>query len=259
MNSLKQAFFYLFSVIDGHLKFPSLKKGDTGIQVGFDMTSPYTSDLFEMSGKVGKKGLVYGIDPDQWNHRVADQMIGGKKYRNIRLILLATFSHKTEARLLFGKKASWNQLDNIAIDETVDFSGEEREVRLDTLDNIFREHQIDIHRVAHVNITNNGAEYHTLKGFENGLKEAKHLALTVVAGRHDASGMIDGKPDYQLITAYLHSLGYRTRFRRIHQLFWWGFCVKLLINRQWIYNRENYGVIFAVKGRKRIPFYQSFS
>jgi len=259
MKILKQFFFYLFSIVDALVKFPSLRKGSTGIQVGFDMSYPNTSDLFEMSRKVGSKGRVYGIEPDPWNHQVAEEIISRKKYGNVKLIPMATFSEKTKARLLFGKKASWSQLDNISIDETVDFSGEEKEVQLDTLDNIFTQYQIDVHQVDHINITNNGAEYHTLRGFENGLREAHHLGLTVIAGRYDASGTIDGKPDYELIVSYLQSLGYNTRFRRIHQLFWWGFCVKLLINRKWIYNKRNYGVIFAVKGTKRIPFYQSFS
>jgi FkbM family methyltransferase len=259
MGNPKQHFFHLFSLIDQHLKFPALKKGETGIQVGFDMSSAATSDLFEMSGKVGKNGMVIGIDPDRWNHEMAGKEIARHGYRNIRLIELATYSERTKARFLFGKKPSWSQLGNIAVDETADFTGEETEVQADTMDHIIEEHHIDIHQVGHVNITNNGAEYHTLLGFEKGLREAEDLALTVIAGRYDASGMIEGKPDHERIISYLQSLGYATRFRRIHQLFWWGFCVKLVINRKWVYNKKNYGVIFAVKGKKRIPFYQSFS
>lgn len=259
MKRLKHLFFHLFARVDQVLKFPALRKGETGIQVGFDMLYPVTSDLFGMSRRVGKKGTVIGIDPDPWNHRVAGTKITGRKYGNIRLVRLATWSERTTARFLFGKKGSWSQLGNIPLDETADFSGEEAEVQLDTLDQIIADHRIDIRTIGHVNITNNGAEYHTLLGFEKGLREADNLALTVIAGRHDASGTIDGTPDHERITALLRSLGYRTRFRRIHQLFWWGFCVKLLINRKWIYNRKNYGVIFAAKGSRRIPFYQSFS
>ena len=259
MKTLKRIFFRLFARIDRRLKFPALKKGETGIQVGFDMLYQATSDLFEMSGRVGKSGTVLGIDPDPWNHRMAEAEIAGKKHKNIRLVRLATYSEKSKASFLFGKKPSWSQLGNIPLDETVDFSGEETEVQLDTLDHILEDHQIGIHQIGHVNITNNGAEYHTLLGFENGLREAENLALTVIAGRYDASGTIEGKPDHEMITSYLQSLGYRTKFRRIHQLFWWGFCVKLLINRRWIYHRKNYGVLFASKGNKRIPFYQSFS
>jgi FkbM family methyltransferase len=259
MKTLKRIFFQCFARVDRQLKFPALKRGETGIQVGFDMLYPATSDLFEMSGKVGKGGRVIGIDPDPWNHRVAEEEIAGKNYGNIRMIRLATYSEKTKARFLFGKRPSWSQLGNIPLDETADFSGEETKVQLDTLDHILADHRISIQTIGHVNITNNGAEYHTLLGFEKGLREAGDLALTVIAGRYDASGTIEGKPDYEMITTYLQSLGYRTKFRRIHQLFWWGFCVKLLINRQWIYQRQNYGVIFAAKGNKRIPFYQSFS
>ncbi|MFC2089911.1 hypothetical protein ACFLT1_03980 [Bacteroidota bacterium] len=259
MKFLKQQFFFLFSLLDQLLKFPSLKKGEIGIQIGFDMYSPMTSDLFEMSRRVGKKGLVVGIDPDKWNTDIATQIIKKKGITNIRLIELGTYSEQTKAKFLFGRRSSWNQIGNIAIDETVDFSGREEEIQLDTLDNIMDQHQINIHNVGHVNITNNGAEYYTLLGFEKGLRDARHLSLSIIAGRYDSSGTIEGKPDYELILNYLHSLGYKTKFRRIHQLFWWGFCVKLLINRNWIYYKKNYGVIFAAKGNKRIPFYQSFS
>ncbi|MFW6222787.1 MAG: hypothetical protein ACOC3T_04160, partial [Bacteroidota bacterium] len=108
-------------------------------------------------------------------------------------------------------------------------------------------------------ITNNVAEYYTLVGFKKSLLKADNISLTIIAGRYDASGTVDGKPDYEIIQNYLMSLGFKTKFKRIHQLFWWGFCVRFLINRSWIYNKKNYGVIFASKGNKKIPFYQSFS
>jgi len=246
-------------MIDQNLKFPKLKKGEIAIQVGFDMFSPMTSDLFEVVRKVGKNGLVLGIDPDNRNHVVASEIIARREYKNIRLVEVGTFSEKTKAKFLFGKRSSWSQIGNIAIDETADFTGEELEIQLDTLDHILEKENIEISKIGHVNITNNGAEYDTLLGFEKGLRNAQNLALTVIAGRYDASGTIEGKPDYEIITDYLSSLGYQTRFRRIHQLFWWGFCVKFLINRTWVYNKQNYGVIFASKGNKSIPFYQSFS
>ncbi len=95
IKNLKHAFFRLFSRVDQNLKFPALKKGELGIQVGFDMYSPLTSDLFEMSRKVGKKGAVLGIDPDPWNHQEAKKIIESRTITNIRLQKLATFSEKT--------------------------------------------------------------------------------------------------------------------------------------------------------------------
>jgi len=259
LKRVKELFFHIFSIIDQYLKFPELRKGETGIQVGFDMYYPITSDLFEMSRKTGNKGLVLGIDPDPWNHEIATQMIAKKNISNIRLIEAGTYSEQTKATFLFGQRSSWSQIDNINIDETAPFSGKEMEIQLETLDHLLQNYNIDINKIGHVNITNNGAEYFTLLGFEQGLREAENIALTVIAGRWDSSGTIDGKPDYELITDYLHSLGFKTKFRRMHQLFWWGFCVKLLINRDWVYNKRNHGIIFASKGNKRIPFFQSFS
>jgi FkbM family methyltransferase len=259
VKKVKQLIFHIFSIIDQYLKFPELRKGEIGIQVGFDMHYPITSDLFEMSRKTGNKGLVLGIDPDPWNHDIASHVIAKKNISNIRLIEAGTYSEPTKANFLFGKRSSWSQIDNIPIDETAPFSGKEMEIQLETLDNILQNYNIEINKIGHVNITNNGAEYFTLLGFEKGLQEAGNIALTIIAGRYDSSGTIDGKPDYELITDYLHSLGFKTKFKRIHQLFWWGFCVKLLLNRAWVYNKKNHGVIFASKGNKQIPFFQSFS
>ena len=246
-------------MVDQHLKFPELKRGEIGIQVGFDMYSPVTSDLFEMSRKVGNKGLVIGIDPDDWNHKVAREVIQLRKYPNIRLIQCGTYSEDTVSTFLFGKRSSWSQIGNIPVDETVELSGKKMEIQLKRLDHLLREQDIDIQKIGHINITNNGAEYDTLIGSEHTLRSIQDLSLTVIAGRYDASGIINESPDYEVIIKYLKSLGFRTRFRRMDQLFWWGFCVKLLINRTWIYNKKNYGVVFAAKGKKRIPFYQSFS
>lgn len=223
------------------------------------MTSPLTSDLFGLADRVGPEGLVIGIDPDPWNHEQALRHSRERGYGNIRLVQIATFSEPGSATFVFGKQSSWNQLGNIELDETAEFSGRQEEVRLDTLDHILEEEGVDPQRVGHVNLTNNGAEYHSLLGFKNGLGRNPDIALSLIAGRRDASGTIDGKPDHELILTLLESQGFRTRFRRINQLFWWGFVVKLLINRRWIYGRPNYGVIFAAKGRKRIPWYQSFS
>jgi hypothetical protein len=93
MKGIKEILFYWFSLVDRFLKFPALQKGEVGIQVGFDMTSPITSDLFGMSGRVGKQGCVLGIDPDPWNHRVAEQIIKKRGIGNIRLIELARRSN----------------------------------------------------------------------------------------------------------------------------------------------------------------------
>lgn len=259
MNKLKQFFFHLFSLVDQHLKFPGLKKGEIGIQVGFDMYSPLTSDLFEMSRKVGKKGLVIGIDPDERNHSAAREIMQQRNCTNIKLMQYGTYSEVAEASLLLGRRTSWSQIGNFPVDVADAFSGNEKEIQLITLDHLLKDQDIDIQQIGHVNITNNGAEYDTLLGFGMGLSTINDLSLTVIAGRYDSSGIIDGTPDYELIMEYLKSMGFKTMFRRVHQLIWWGFFVRLLINRSWIYNKKNYGVVFAAKGKKRIPFYQSFS
>lgn len=255
---IKKSFWKLFTLIDARLKFPNLKKGDIGIQLGFDMTAPLTSDLFTMYKKVNPKGKIIGIDPDPFNHQIALEIINKKKY-NIDLIQKGTYSKKDITKFMIGEKSSWNQLKNVPKDSTVLFTGREMDVEIDKLDSIIEQVNINIKDISHINITINGAEYDTLIGMDKVLSESKNLSLTVIAGRHDESGTINGKPDYELIIPLLHSYGFITKFKRMNQLFWWGFIVKCLLNRQWIYNQPNFGVIMAVKGSKKLKWYQSFS
>jgi len=257
LQKLKNTFWKLFTKFDGLLKFPNLKKGDIGIQLGFDMSSSITSDLFTMYKQVSPNGKIIGIDPDPFNHKIAQQIIDRKKC-NILLINKATFSKKTTCQFLIGEKSSWNQLAIIPKDTTVNFTKNKHTVKLDTLDNILANLSIDINKITHINITVNGAEYDTLLGMDKILSETTNLSLTVIAGRHDESGEVYGKPDYELILKLLDSYGFTTKFKRINELFWWGFIVKTLINRKWVYGQANFGVVIASKGHK-IKWYQSFS
>jgi Methyltransferase FkbM domain len=252
---MKRLLLYIYNYIDRKLKFPALKKGETGIQIGFDMAHPLTGDLFKMYHCCGH---VIGIDPDTENIKAANVIIHARNL-NIQLVEKAVYFEKTTTELLLGEKASWNQINAVPVDDTVSFSGKKQLVETDTLDNILDGFQVDFKKIGHINITNNGAEYATLLGMKRLLANTHDIALTVVAGRQDPSGMIDDVPDYKRIIEFLKQEGFRVRFRRINQLFWWGFVTKLLFNKKWIYNQINYGVVMAARGRKKIPRYQSFS
>jgi len=258
MYSLKKIFWKAFTIIDGRLKFPQLKKGEIGIQLGFDMTAPITSDLFTMQRRVGLKGRIIGIDPDPFNHQIAKNIIN-KKELNILLIKKGTYSKKDKVEFLIGEKSSWNQLEIVPIDSSVDFIANKLTVEINTLDSIIKEKKVDILKIGHINLTINGAEYNTLLGMDYILKTCTNLSLTLVAGRYDESGTINGKKDVDLIIPLLRSYGFTTKFKRINELFWWGFMVKFLVNRKWIYNQPNFGIIMAGKGNKIPKWYQSFS
>ncbi|PCJ22873.1 MAG: hypothetical protein COA97_12790 [Flavobacteriales bacterium] len=258
ITSLKKIFWTKFSFIDGQLKFPQLQKEEIGIQLGFDMTFPITSDLFTMCKRILPNGKIIGIDPDPFNYQIAKNIISEKKF-NIQLIQKGTHSKKDTVYFLIGEKSSWNQLAIIPKDTTVAITEKEISVEINTLDNILEEHNVDIQQIGHINITINGAEYDTLLGMDEILREVTNLSLTIIAGRYDESGVINGENDYDLILPLLHSYGFTTKFKRINELFWWGFIVKCLVNRKWIYNQKNYGVIMAAKGNKNLKWYQSFS
>lgn len=258
IKQTKETIWRLFKQIDAKLKFPNLNQNEIGIQVGFDMSSSITSDLFSMYSKVNPNGKVIGIEPDARNISLAQEIID-KENANIELVQKAVFSEQGEVEIAFGEQASWNQLTNIPIDSTVSFNGLKTTVPMDTLDNIIKDCNIEISQIGHINLTINGSEYYAILGMKNILTKSKNIALTIVAGRHDESGDINGTPDHEMIFKELDKYDFNYRFKRIHQLFWWSFIVKLLLNRKWIFGQDNYGVIMASKGNKKTKWYQSYS
>lgn len=258
MQALRRLIYGWHNAVDERLKFPHLREGSVGIQVGFDMGFAFTSDLFKMARRAGTTGRVLGIDPDAANHKAAAAYMETHPFPAITLIEKATFNKQDLLELQLGEKASWNQLSNIPLDDTVAFREDTTMVQADTLDNIVADADISIHQIRHINITNNGAEYATLQGATRILREAERLSLSITTGRHDPSGTIDGRPDVACILELLQAAGYQVRFFRIEQSLWWGFFTKLLLNRKWVYGKSNYGVVLAAKGQS-IPRWQSFS
>ncbi|MFI5171778.1 MAG: FkbM family methyltransferase [Chitinophagales bacterium] len=256
--SPKKIFWKTFNSIDAALKFPGLKPGEIAVQLGFDMSAPVTSDLFLLEKRVRPGGIVFGIDPDRRNVEIAQKIIDDKKL-NIRLINMAVYSEKGTTELLLGKKTSWNQLKNIPLDTEVEFEKQTVKIEMDSFDSIVKNYGIDIQAISHINITVNGAEYFALKGMEKLLNTVKDISITAVAGRYDDSGTINGTPDHILIADLLKKSGFKVRFKRIHQSFWWGFIVNFLIKGKWVFGKNNYGIIMAAKGNKKLKWYQSFS
>jgi FkbM family methyltransferase len=250
----------IHNFIDERLKFPNLKKGEVGIQIGFDLSSPnLTSDVWLMCNRVGKQGKVIGIDPDPANHEKIREIMN-KYDAPVELALKATYSKTGKTKMVMAKRASWNKLDVIESEHSPNFTQELIDVNLDTVDNIIRDLNVNINSISHVNITNNGAEYDTLVGMKEILSKAKNISLTVIAGREGKMGVIDGKRDVDIISDFLKRYGFKFKYVKISQLFWWGFVHNLLLKRRCVYGKRNhYGVIMAHKGSKKTRVYQSFS
>ena len=259
MTTRESAFARIFNKIDGFVKFPNLHKGDIGVQVGFDLSSKnLVTDVLKMHYRTGNQGLVIGIDPDPVNHQRLKPVIEGRKL-NVKLIQTATHSEKKNGKLVLGKKASHNILDEFNNDNSAVLSDDIVEVPMNTLDNIISETGVDYSRIAHINITNNGAEYDTLKGMNEIFEKCPDLNLTVIAGRPGKIGEIDGRPDDQVITEFLKGKGFKCRFRRINESFWWGFVISLLLKRKWVFGKQDYGIVMASRGARKLKWYQSFS
>ena len=248
----------LRNFIDVRLKFPNLKKGGVGIQVGFDLSSKnLTTDVWNMINRAGEKGKVIAVDPAPTNHKNLLSIIGNRE--NVLLVQKGTYKEPGKMNLVLTPRESHMILESLDKSETKRVSNELLEVSLDTLDNIISNQEINIQEIDHINITNNGAEYNTLLGMENILSESKDLAITVIAGRHNNLGFDEDTPDYEVIQNHLKRFGFTTKFYRGSSLIWWAFFHSLLLKKKWIFNKKSFGVVMAVKGKSKLPFYQSYS
>lgn len=242
------------------LKYPYLTEGSIGIQVGFDLSSKnLTSDLFNMSDRVGSSGLVIGIDPDQANHDRAQKVIDELGIKNIRLVKLGTYKEKTTLEFHLANRSSNNYLTEYEPGDKHYKTGNILKVDVDRFDAIIESLNIDIQRIRHVNITNNGAEYHTLVGMSKFLDQVKNISIALTCGRVGAMGLVEGKPDQNLILDVFKQHGYWAKFYRIKDLFWWGFYKKLLIKRKWLYGgKPHFGVVLAYKGNQPLKLHHSY-
>ncbi len=249
----------LHNAIDGFLKFPNLRKGEVGVQIGFDMSSGnLTSDIVVMGERVGKTGMVIGIDPDPFNlDRIREN--ASKLDFDYKLVQKGTYSEKTNQKLVLAKKASWNVLESIENDKVSNLTDEKIEVGLDTLDSIIEGLNIEPGRIGHVNITNNGAEFATLLGMEKIMDQNDNLAITVIAGRPGKMGEINGRRDDEVIMEFLKSKGFDAKLFMKSKLLWWGPIHQGLMKGRPYRGESDFGVVMAGKGNKRSKWYQSFS
>jgi len=101
--------------------------------------------------------------------------------------------------------------------------------------------------------------YHSLLGMTSLLKNAEGLNLTIIAGRYDETGTINGQPDYIVISELLHQYGFKTRLKRINHSFWWGFIANFLVRGTWVFDTSHYGILMAAKAPSRLRWFQTFS
>lgn len=246
------------NILDGSLKFPLLKQNDIGVQIGFDLSSPnLTTDLIVMARRVGLGGKVIGIDPDPANHEAITRVIA-KHNLPIQLVQKGTYSESTNEKLILARRSSWNILPQYHDDEK---QTDKRtvEVELDTVDNILDNLGVPLDKVKHINITNNGAEYATLKGMKHILSSAQNISITVISGRQGKIGQVGEKRDVDAVTELLRDHGFTTKFYRSTQLLWWGIVHQVLLKRKWPFNKPAFGVIMAHKGSAKQKWYQSYS
>ena len=190
-----------------------IKKGNIAIQGGIDYTYG-TSFIEPISKAVGKKGIALGIEPSPNNIRFAKKRIKNNPHlNNIILVEKAISNIKGEMSLLLGEKGTWNR-----IEEKLDVFSEKNmtdnkiKVKVDTIDNIIKEHNINPQKICFVSLTINGQEYNGLKGMKNLLQVSNNISINVVAGRTNILGTIKGKTDTIIISEFLEKFGFQTKY-----------------------------------------------
>ena len=254
----------LYDFIDRKKKFSNvLSKGDLAVQVGIDMDSTTTSDMFHMAKMVGDSGMVIGIDADPKNIARAAK-VAEKYHCKVVLVNKATYSQKAVLQLHVGKRAGWNTLEVFTEGAKKDILTTKKfAVEADTIDNILRGLQIPYEGVSHINLTINGAEYETLRGMTLLLQRSKDLSINVIAGRPGELGMVNGIPDYQAMMDLLQQYGFLTQFKRFNEFFWDGFIkfylFKGVFRGKWGCDEIVRGVVMAKKGEKKFSWFESYS
>lgn len=242
--------------IEAALKFPNLKKGEIGIQIGFDLSSKnLTSDVFRMNSRNQNLGKIIAIDPDPFNHSKLQKIVDQKKL-NIQLIQRATYSKKTTEKLILGTRSSYNKIEIVQGEKNSGHTDKNIEVEIDTLDNIIKDLGIDYSKIRHICITNNGAEYHTLLGMDVIFEKCKNLNLTIASGRPNKMGEINGQRDHKIIMEFLKGKGFKSTLVRNSRSFWRGFVISLLVKRKWIFHKKTFGLIMSARGERKLKFYQ---
>ncbi len=252
-------FVKFFNKTDAKLKFPNLRQGETGIQVGFDLSSKsLTTDVLKMFYRTANEGLIVAVDPDPYNHEVLKPVIEARGL-NVVLVQKGTYSEKAIANLELGHNSSHNKIESLKMETTHVHSGKKIEVELDTLDNIVKGLGLDYAKIRHISITNNGAEYDTLLGMSDILDKCVNLNLTIASGRPGINGEMNGQRDFEVIMRFLREKGFKCKLKRINNSLWWGGVNFLLIKRKWVFSKKRFGVVMASRGDRPIRFYQSFS
>jgi len=210
-----------------------LRPGDTAIQAGVSTDTPW-SQAFDIATAI-KQGKLVAIEPDPRNQEILKTRF--KRFSaDIRLVPKATGEKKKTIGLYLGKNKSWTRVPAPWKSyRKARFEKDVYKAQADTIDNILKEQKIPHKDVNFVNLTNNGAEFDTLKGMTRVLKESKDICVAVIAGaRGNTDALIDGRPDEEVIMDFLKKFGFRTRFRGFHE------------------KGKGFGYVIGVKGNK--PF-----
>lgn len=204
------------------------------------------SQLWLIATRLGPKGTVIAVEPDP---DIAKQIrrVAEASDLKCRVIVVekALYSSKKQDIFRVADNRGVNRLASVRNSEDWMVNTEsqflegtkEIPVELDTLDNICEENNIDLSKVAYVNLTINGAEYDALRGMEKILEASPNMAITAVAGRENEGfgendiGWVDGVPDHVAMKSFLEKFGFNATLKR----FW----------------ENKYGYLVCTKGKQK--------
>ena len=163
--------------------FNYIKKGDICVQVGCAewMIDFGVSMSLVMSAIVGKEGRVIIVEPDQKNIDIFNEYAKRHTITNITMVKKAAWKEKgLNTFTFYDDRSSTNVIteveSNSSWKDTPEYQNRKKrdvQIEMDTLDNIFRELNV---QPDFVNMTINGAEFGAIQGMNDTMKKGVKVA-----------------------------------------------------------------------------------
>ena len=152
-------------------RFYKVKEGDIVVDVGANV------GMFTVKAalSVGDKGKVIAIEPIEENFELLKRNIEFHNLNNVYIIRKAIGRKKGKTTMIKSLLSATHQLKEIKDFKNPEFSIQEVDVEVDTLDNIVKE--FSINRIDLLKIDVEGAELEVLKGAKESLKITRNIAM----------------------------------------------------------------------------------
>jgi len=179
-----------------------LQKGDTVIDAG----ASWGFNTVDFSRKVGNKGRIVAIEPDERSLVILRKNIELNGCKNVTIVKKGLWSEKGKMKLYLKELCAATSLVLPGGQASSKVTGT-IQVEVDTLDSILEELKID--KVALLKLNIEGAEIEALKGIDRVISKNDDIKVVL-----DSHHIVDGQPTYKTIIPMMEQMGFSSQFRR---------------------------------------------